>query len=434
MNYKEAKQTLEKYASLGSVYGLDGITRLMEALGRPERQLKVIHVAGTNGKGSTVTTLAAILEACGYHTATYTSPEVSTYLDRFRIGGVPADEAVFTTAFEKVEAACLSIVAAGHPHPTIFEMELAIAYLIAIACQAEVMVQETGLGGRLDATNVVEKPQMVVFTAIGMDHMQFLGNTPEAIAAEKAGIIKEGVPVVAYDNGTAINAVIANTAAAHHAACHFSSLQKCQVVARDLDGQSILFDGILYHYPLIGIHQVRNFALIMETVQSLRSEGWHLPVSTVQEALDNVRWPGRFEVVCKKPVIVLDGAHNPQAAAALAETVQTWFPDQSVHFLMHIFKDKDARGILKAIAPVCSHLTLTTIDNERSADPAVLRETATQFIAPENITLEKDFEAAVHTCLNTLRENDVLIICGSLSHLERSRRVLSHHERIDVQW
>ena len=174
MTYEEAKQTLEKYASLGSVYGLDGITRLMEALGRPERQLKVIHVAGTNGKGSTVTTLAAILEACGYHTATYTSPEVSTYLDRFRIGGVPADEAVFTTAFEKVEAACLSIVSAGHPHPTIFEMELAIAYLIAIACQAEVMVQETGLGGRLDATNVVEKPQMVVFTASAWTICNFL--------------------------------------------------------------------------------------------------------------------------------------------------------------------------------------------------------------------------------------------------------------------
>ncbi|MEE0511140.1 MAG: Mur ligase family protein [Peptococcaceae bacterium] len=434
MTYEEAKQTLEKYHSLGSVYGLDGITRLMEALGRPERQLKVIHVAGTNGKGSTVTTLAAILEACGYHTATYTSPEVSTYLDRFRIGGLPAEETVFTTAFEKVENACLSIVAAGYPHPTIFEMELAIAYLIAIACHAEVMVQETGLGGRLDATNVVEHPELVIFTAIGMDHMQFLGDTPEAIAAEKAGIIKEGVPVVAYDNGATINAVIANTAAQRHAACQFSAIEKCQVMNRDLSGQTISFEGISYHYPLIGIHQVHNFALIMEAVQALRNKGWTLPTPTVQNALLTVHWPGRFEVVCQKPIIILDGAHNPQAATALTETVQAWFPHQSVHFLIHIFKDKDASGILKGIAPVCDHLTLTTIDNERSADPAMLQEIAAQYISPAKITLEANFETAVRSCLKALSNNDILIICGSLSHLERSRRVLSQCERIDVQW
>ena len=432
MTYEEAKQSLDQYTALGSVYGLEGITRLMNALGRPERQLKVIHVAGTNGKGSTVTTLAAILENCGYRTATYTSPEVSTYLDRFRVGGLPADEEVFTAAFEKTEAACQAIVSDGHPHPTIFEMELAIAYLIALDQQVDVMVQETGLGGKLDATNVVEHPDLVVFTAIGMDHMQFLGNTPEAIAAEKAGIIKDGVPVVAYDNGDNINAVIAKTAASHNSACRFSSVEKCQVTSRDLDGQTILYNGTSYRYPLIGIHQTHNFALIMEAVDTLRANGWRLPAVQVQAALLKVRWPGRFEVVCRQPVIVLDGAHNPQAAAALAQTVQAWFPNKSVHFLMHIFKDKDASGILEAIAPVCKHLTLTTIDNERSADPILLGKTAAHFIPQKKITLMNDFDAAVAACLNTLHSNDILIICGSLSHLEKSRRILSHYERIDV--
>lgn len=432
MTYEEAKQALDQYTALGSVYGLEGITRLMNALERPERRLKVIHVAGTNGKGSTVTTLAAILEACGCRTATYTSPEVSTYLDRFRVGGLPADEAVFTAAFEKAEAACQAIVADGHPHPTIFEMELAIAYLIALDQQVEVMVQETGLGGKLDATNVVERPELVVFTAIGMDHMQFLGNTPEAIAAEKAGIIKDGVPVVAYDNGADINGVIARAAASHDSACRFSSIEKCQVTSRDLDGQTILYNGTSYRYPLIGIHQTRNFALIMEAVDALRANGWHLPEAQVQEALLKVRWPGRFEVVCRQPVIVLDGAHNPQAAVALAHTVQAWFPDKSVHFLMHIFKDKDASGILEAIAPVCAHLTLTTIDNDRSADPELLGETAARFLPQEKINLINDFETAVAACLDSLHASDILIICGSLSHLEKSRRILSHYERIDV--
>lgn len=432
MTYEDAKKALDAYRSLGSVYGLDGITRLMEALGRPERGLKIIHVAGTNGKGSTVTTLAAILEESGYHTATYTSPEVSTYLDRFRVGGQPATETAFASAFEQVEAACQDIVRADHPHPTIFEMELAISVLIALAAQAEVLVLETGLGGRLDATNVVEQPSLVVFTAIGMDHMQFLGDTLEAIAFEKAGIIKHGVPVVAYDNGLAVNAIIKEVARSQEAPCRFSSAERCQVIARDLDGQTILYAGNRYHYPLIGTHQVHNFALIMEAVQVLRQEGWHLPDRAVRNALDAVRWPGRFEVVCKRPVIVLDGAHNPQAARALAETVRTWFPGKKVHFLLHIFKDKDAEGILAAIAPIAAHLTLTTIAGARSTDPQTLAAIAQRFLSQEIIDCEEDFETAVHAVLKMLKNDDILIICGSLSHLEQSRRVLSDYERIEI--
>ena len=428
MTYEEAKQAIDRYASLGSVYGLENITRLMTQLGRPERSLTVIHVAGTNGKGSTVTTLAAILEASGHHTATYTSPEVSTYLDRFRTGGTPAREDAFVRAFEKTEAACQRIVQDGHPHPTIFEMELAIAYLIAHDDHCSVMVQETGLGGRLDATNVVEKPALVVFTAIGMDHMQFLGDTPEAIAREKAGIIKRGVPVVSTDNGPAINAVIRETAMALDAPCRFAATDACRVTARDLDGQTIVFDGVAYRYPLIGTHQVQNLALI------LRAHGWIIPEDDVHAALTQVRWPGRFEVVCKAPVIILDGAHNPQAAAALADTVRTWFPDKKPHFLMHIFRDKDASGILAHIAPVCCHLTLTTLDRERSAAPETLRAIAAPLLAPSALRLEADFASALRSELDNLAPDDMLIICGSLSHLETSRRILAQYERIVPTW
>lgn len=434
MTYEEAKQAIDRYASLGSVYGLDGITRLMTALGRPDRQLDVIHVAGTNGKGSTVTALAAILEQSGIHTMSYTSPEVSTYLDRFRIGGLPASEAAFVRAFEETEAACQGIVSAGFPHPTIFEMELAISYLIASAEGAQVMVQETGLGGRLDATNVVEQPVLVVFTAIGMDHMQFLGDTLEAIAAEKAGIIKDGVPVVAYDNGPAVNAVIARAAEAHHASCQFTAPSDCTVTARDLDGQTIRWHGRPYRYPLIGTHQLRNFALIMRAVEALRAQGFALPDDNVQRALGTLRWPGRFEVVAKAPVIILDGAHNPQAAAALADTVRTWFPGRKVHLLMHLFKDKDACGIFQAIAPVTAQLTLTTIDRARSQTPEALRTTATAFLPADAVHIEDDFTTALTTCTDALANDDILIICGSLSHLEASRRVLSQIERIDRTW
>lgn len=431
MTYEEAKATLDAYRSLGSVYGLAGITRLMEKLGRPERALKIIHVAGTNGKGSTVTTLAAILEASGIHTATYTSPEVSTYLDRFRIGGDPATESAFTTAFADVEAACQSIMQDGHPHPTIFEMELAIAVLLACAANAEAMVLETGLGGRLDATNIIEHPSLVVFTAIGLDHMQFLGDTITAIAREKAGIIKPGAPVVSYDNGEAANAVIAEAAQAANVPCTFTNLSQFTVTARDLDGQTILYKNQHYHYPLIGTHQLKNFALIMTAVEALRRTGWQLPDTAVQTALSKVRWPGRFEVVHKNPVIILDGAHNPQAAAALADTVQTWFPDTKVHFLLHIFKDKDASGILEALAPVAADLMLTTLAGERSTEPNVLADIARCYLPLSSIHLEADFSTALTACLRDLSAEDILIICGSLSHLETSRRVLSQYERIE---
>ena len=430
MTYEEAKQAIDRYAELGSVYGLDGITRLMETLGRPERQLAVIHVAGTNGKGSTVTALAAILEDSGYHTMSYTSPEVSTYLDRFRIGGEPASADAFVAAFEKTEAACQMIVRQGFPHPTIFEMELAISYLIALAEGARVMVQETGLGGRLDATNVVEQPALVIFTAIGMDHMQFLGDTLEAIAREKAGIIKPGVPVVAYDNGPAVNAVIRAQSEALGAACTFASADACEVTARNLDGQTIRWQGHTYHYPLIGTHQVHNLALILQAVASLRALGFDLPETAVQKALAKVRWPGRFEVVRRSPVVVLDGAHNPQAASALADTVRTWFPDKKVHLLMHLFKDKDACGIFQALAPVTATLTLTTIDRTRSASPEALRGTAQRFLEIDRIHTEADFAKALDVCLAACNPDDILIICGSLSHLEQSRQLLAQSERI----
>lgn len=428
MTYKEAKAALDRYKDLGSVYGLENITRLMEALGRPEHAFDIIHVAGTNGKGSTVTTLSMICEAAGIHTASYTSPEVSTYLDRFRVGGVAASEAAFVTAFEEVETACQAL---GAPHPTIFEMELAIAVLIARQAGCQALVLETGLGGRLDATNVIESPSLVVFTAIGLDHMQFLGDTVLAIAREKAGIIKPGAPVVAYDNGDAINAVIEDAARITGVPCTIAGAEDCAVLQRDLDGQEITFGGQSYHYPLIGTHQVKNFALIMTAVQILRKIGWRISDSAVRSGLDAVRWPGRFEVVSKSPVIILDGAHNPQAAAALVDTVRTWFSGRKVHFLVHIFKDKDARGILKNLASVASSLTLTTVDTARSERPQALADIARDFLPENEISLEEDFDTAMQNALQHLAPDDILIICGSLSHLERARRDLSHYERMD---
>lgn len=430
MTFDEAILTINNYKTLGSVYGLGSITRLMEALGRPERGLKIIHVAGTNGKGSTVTSLATILEESGVKTASYTSPEVTTYLDRFRVGLVACSEDAFTRAFERTEMACLAIAAEGHPHPTIFEMELAIAVLVALDAGAEVFLQETGLGGRLDATNVVETPLLTVFTAIGMDHTQFLGDTIEAIAREKAGIIKRGAPVVAYDNPSSVCAVLEEVAHAHEVPIFFATAQDLTPMSFDLDGQTVMYHGDTYHYPLIGTHQLHNLALILKCCDVLHDLGFSLTPQIIQQGLNKVRWPGRFEVVSRHPVIVLDGAHNPQAAAALCDTVQKWFPQQKVHLLMHIFRDKDAAGILEAIAPVCAHLTLSTTHNERSCAPEVLAEMAARFILQDAITLEEDFDAATRKAVSALGDNDVLIICGSLSHLEASRRELSLLERI----
>ena len=424
MTYQDALTKIESYKNLGSAYGLDGISRLMDALGHPEQDMQIIHVAGTNGKGSTVTTLAMILTACGYRNVTYTSPEVTTYLDRFRIDQVPVSEEDFAIAFERAETACQSIISKGFSHPTVFEMELAIAYLIAQINNVGIMIQETGLGGRLDATNVVKHPILVAFTAIGMDHMQLLGSTVEAIAREKAGIIKTGCPVVAYDNGPAVNEVIRSSALLKNAPVCFSSGEKLTVLSRDLDGQTVRINGLLYHYPLVGVHQLHNLALILKCVEVLREQGFTLPVEKIQEALDNVRWPGRFEVVNHSPVIVLDGAHNPQAAAALANTLQTWFPGRKAHFLLHIFKDKDAAGIMSALAPVCAHLEITTIDAARSANVSEIANLAKICMPDVPILVNSDFGSALDEALAALPDDGILLICGSLSHLETARRAL----------
>ncbi len=426
MTYTDAKKLLDGYKSLGSVYGLQSIQHLLAHLAHPEEQLKIIHVAGTNGKGSTVTSLAAVLEQCGYKTATYTSPEVTTYLDRFRIQEVPASEEDFLKAFEAVEGACQKMVTDGEPHPTIFEMEVAIAYLLALYHKVDVLIQETGLGGRLDATNAVTKPILTVFTAIGLDHMHLLGDTIEQITKEKAGIIKEGCPVVAYDNGTTINDILAASAHASHCAFALAQPREATVLERSLEGQRVSYQGDVYDYPLIGVHQTKNLALILRALHVLKDNGWHLSHEGIQKGLQKVHWPGRFEVLQREPCIILDGAHNPQAAEALSETVKSWFPAQKAHFIMHIFQDKDASGILSAIAPVCASLTLTSIHDERST-PLEALEALSQKILPDvPLTIEASLAEAIRTATQALAKEELLIICGSLSHLEKTRQLLAH--------
>lgn len=424
MTYHDAKQLLEHYKTLGSVYGLDNIQRLLTHLERPEKKLHIIHVAGTNGKGSTVTTLATVLEHCGYRTATYTSPEVTTYLDRFRIHQHPASEKDFLTAFEHVELACQKIVAEGYSHPTIFEMEVAIAYLNALAHQVDVLIQETGLGGRLDATNAVAEPILTIFTAIGLDHTHLLGNSIEKIAYEKAGIIKERCPVVSYDNGDTINNIIAQISHEKNCSCVFASSDTLTVLSRDLSGQTVQYEDNIFHYPLIGTHQTHNLALILKALQILAKNGWLISVSAVQKALQEVYWPGRFEVIQKRPCIILDGAHNPQAAQALCDTVKKWFPQQKAHLIVHIFQDKDAEGILSALAPICDDLILTSIHEERSMTLDTLQVLAKKCIPHASVQAEENFETALKAGQDRLLSDDILIICGSLSHLEQARHLL----------
>lgn len=424
MTYEEAKHQLDQYTTLGSVYGLESIERLVTALGRPERKLRIIHVAGTNGKGSTVTALASVLEAAGYTTATYTSPEVTTYLDRFRVRQKPVSEDAFVKAYEMVSSAAQAIEETGFPHPTIFEMEVALAYVIAYQAGVEILIQETGLGGRMDATNIVESPILVILTAIGLDHMALLGDTVEAIAAEKAGIIKKGTSVVAYDNGSSINQVIAARAKELDCPCYFSEPSALRFANRDMTGQSWYYKETCYYYPLIGVHQQKNLALILKSIEVLQGLGYTLSTKAIQKGLAELRWPGRFELIDMMPPVILDGAHNPQAAQSLAETVKVWFPNRPVHLLVHLFKDKDGQGILKALVPIAHRMTLTTIENERSEKTSTLAKWVDSLAPQCPYHIDNDFSHALSSALDAVPQDGLLLICGSLSHLEKARQLL----------
>ena len=371
MNYEEAMNFIQNTNKFGSVLGLDNIRELLERLGNPQDQLRVVHIAGTNGKGSTLAFLAGIFRESGYRAGRYVSPASFSYEERFRINEENISKKDLCFYMEKIKNVAEEMVKDGLSHPTMFEIETALSFLYFLDKKVDVVLLETGMGGRLDATNVVKKPIATVIASIGMDHMQFLGDTLEKIASEKAGIIKEGCPVISYDNTKEVNEVIKNKAKQMHAKVTFVNSAGIRVLQESLNGESFSYrssDGRWYEkieIPLLGRHQINNAALALETLNVIKNY-YCISDFQTEDGMRKTIWRGRIEILEREPMVICDGAHNPDGAKSLLSFLQNNFTNQRLIYIMGVLSDKDYEQMVQILAPAADKIYTVAPDNPRA--------------------------------------------------------------------
>jgi dihydrofolate synthase/folylpolyglutamate synthase len=381
--------------------GLERITAVLEALGNPERAYRVVHVAGTNGKGSTCAMIDAGLRAVGIRTGLFTSPHLIEPTERVQIDGIPVGEKDFERAFnvvhevaEKLNLDC---------HPTYFETVTAMAFWLFREMHVDTAVIEVGLGGRLDSTNVVQ-PVLTVITPVDFDHEAYLGHTIEAIASEKAGILKPGVPAVfAPQRPEAAQVLDARAAELRVPVTHFEDFE-----IRDLhvDARGSRFSGIVC--PLAGEHQVDNAVTAALALRSLGVD---------PAGIADARWPGRIEHVSPNPDIILDGAHNPAGARALALYIERFYGNRRIWLVYGAMRDKAIDEVAGILFPIADELVLTAPDTSRALRPEALAEFAGRG------HIEPNVEAAIHYARSNANDEDVIVITGSLFVVGEARRL-----------
>lgn len=418
MNYEEAMNFIQNTNKFGSVLGLDNIRELLERLGNPQDQLRVVHIAGTNGKGSTLAFLAGIFRESGYRAGRYVSPASFSYEERFRINEESISKKDLCFYMEKIKNVAEEMVKDGLSHPTMFEIETALSFLYFLDKKVDVVLLETGMGGRLDATNVVKKPIATVIASIGMDHMQFLGDTLEKIASEKAGIIKEGCPVISYDNTKEVNEVIKNKAKQMHAKVTFVNSAGIRVLQESLNGESFSYrssDGRWYEkieIPLLGRHQINNAALALETLNVIKNY-YCISDFQTEDGMRKTIWRGRIEILEREPMVICDGAHNPDGAKSLLSFLQNNFTNQRLIYIMGVLSDKDYEQMVQILAPAADKIYTVAPDNPRALSSRELCNCISKY--HQNVEERQRLAECLSEVRQKAEKDDVIIICGTLS-------------------
>ena len=424
MNCKDALDYIHSTCWKGSRPGLERTVELTDRLGRPQDKLKFIHVAGTNGKGSTSAMLASILHKAGYKVGLYTSPYILRFNERMRIDGqdIPDGELAEITEYVRPHADAMTDT------PTEFELITAIALVYFARHNCDYVVFEVGMGGRLDSTNIIDADTVIasVITGIAMDHTAFLGDTPEKIAAEKAGIIKEGVPVLYGGNhppvGEALpspealscGGVIRQKAAEMNAPYHETDHSLLANISADLFGATFDFGGRKeLHIPLAGLYQPHNAANVLTVIDILRARGLSIPEEAVRAGLSDVYWPGRFEILSRDPLIIADGGHNPEGIDAAIASIKTYFKDEKILLLTGVMADKDYAHMVARMGEVTSRAFCVRPANDRALDAARYAEAFLAIGIPAEgyATVAEGVAAATETAQ---KEGKALLCLGSL--------------------
>lgn len=429
MNYEEARSYLDQVSKGGSVLGLTNMRELLNRLGNPQDRLKFIHIAGTNGKGSVLAYLSTILTEAGYCTGRYISPVLFSYREKIQVDEkiIGREDLARLTTLVKDAVENMKKEQAGEP--TIFEVETALAFLYFAEQSCDIVVLETGLGGALDATNVIRTPVLEVIASVSMDHMDFLGDTLDKIALQKAGIIKPHTKVVSALQKPEAMKVIEDTCKKQESTLQVADPGQVTDVSHSYDAQKFSYKQWKdMEISLMGSYQIINAALALEAVEALKNLGYSLTRQAVYKGMKRAVWRGRFTVISREPVIVMDGAHNPAAAEELRKSLELYFPGKKLFYIFGMFQDKDYQKVTEITAPLAEHIiTVETPDNPRAL-PAKKLKAEVEKINP-SVEAAKSIHCAVRKAMEQARTEDVIVIFGSLSFLGEAELAVSRYKK-----
>lgn len=440
ISYEEALDFIHGLNRFGTKLGLHNITKLLELLGNPHENIKIIHVAGTNGKGSTCAMIASILRSAGFKVGLYISPYLEVFNERMQVNGENISNEDLARLTEKVREKVFHMRENGLGSPTEFEVVTAIGFSYFKEQAVDFLVLEVGMGGRLDATNVVT-PLVSVITPISMDHQQYLGSTLRDISREKCGIIKQGVPVVTAPQEDEAMAVIEDTCRERN--CSLTKVINSSV-SRSPDTISYRFvnGGIkgmtfdLYtpktDYPglqigLMGRHQLDNAATAVAAVEPLGNSGVNLSREAIYKGLKGARWPGRLEIMKEKPTVLIDGAHNIAGIKTLKAVLEEYFYDRKKILVVGILEDKDYTEMLEELIPVADTVICTAPDNPRALSAARLAEAVSNIFQKSQIKVyaQEKIEDALKLASSLAADEDMVVFAGSLYMIGHVRTLLN---------
>lgn len=417
MTYEEARAFIDETSKYGYILGLDTVTELLKRLGNPQDDLKFVHIAGTNGKGSILAYVSTILKEAGYRVGRYISPTIFDYRERIQVNEAYITEEAVARLAQQIYEAGQSMLADGLAHPTCFEVETAMAFLYLKEMNCDIVVLETGMGGSTDATNVVKTTLVSAFASISMDHMGFLGNTLEEIAQVKAGIIKPDTIVVSAAQKPEVSQVLKETCERQHAVYREVQADAITNVHYGFEEQVFSYGAYKNLRPgMVGSYQIENAAVAVNVIEALRELGFFISEEALRLGLSKTVWMGRFTPVDRHPLFVVDGAHNRDAAERLKETLELYFPEKRKIFIVGVLADKEYDYMMRILTPQASRvITIMTPNNPRALSAEALAEDIRKY--NPNVEAAGSLADAVHRAKAYAEEEDLILAFGSLSYL-----------------
>ena len=428
ITYSEALDYIYDLTKYGIKLGLKNINYLLYLLGEPHKKLKIIHVAGTNGKGSTCSLISSILQSDGYKVGIYTSPHLVDFTERIKIDHKPIDRKKVSELLERIKPYIEKVAnTPSYGHPTFFEVITSMAFLYFFEEQVDFLVLEVGLGGRLDATNVCE-PLISVITHIDYDHMDKLGNSLEEIAREKGGIIKpEGIVISSNQYEEAYNEIKKIADEKNSLIYSTGKEMNYEIVKSDIKGVIFNLKGIYHNYknlhtPLLGRHQADNATTAITAVETLKIKGINISEKAIRDGLEKVKWTGRLEIIQSNPILILDGAHNPNGVKVVRDALKEIFSYHQLILVLAIFADKDYKKMIQILAPNADLIITTRAKNPRATPPRIIAKEAAQYIDKNKIIVTENIPQAINCALSKSKKDDLICITGSLYTVGEAKR------------